>query len=31
MRRIDELHLEAPYFGARKLAVQLRREGHARS
>ena len=29
MRRIDELHLEAPYFGARKLAVQLRREGHA--
>ena len=29
MRRIDKLHLEAPYFGARKLAVQLRREGHA--
>jgi putative transposase len=29
MRRIDELHLEAPYYGARKLAVQLRREGHA--
>jgi putative transposase len=28
MRRIDELHLEAPYFGARKLAAQLRREGH---
>ena len=28
MRRIDELHLEAPYYGARKLAVQLRREGH---
>ena len=29
MRRIDELHLEAPDCGARKLAVQLRREGHA--
>jgi putative transposase len=29
MRRIDELHLEAPYYGARKLAVQLRREGHS--
>ncbi len=28
MRRLDELHLEAPYFGARKLAAQLRREGH---
>jgi putative transposase len=28
MRRIDEMHLEAPYFGARKLAAQLRREGH---
>jgi putative transposase len=28
MRRIDELHLEAPYYGARKLAAQLRREGH---
>ena len=28
MRRIDELHLEAPYYGARKLAKQLRREGH---
>jgi putative transposase len=28
MRRIDELHLEAPFFGARKLAAQLRREGH---
>jgi len=27
MRRIDELHLEAPFFGARKLAAQLRREG----
>jgi len=29
MRRIDELNLEAPYYGARKLAVQLRREGHS--
>ena len=29
MRRIDELHLEAPFYGARKLTVQLRREGHA--
>jgi len=29
MRRIDELHLEAPFFGARKIAAQLRREGHA--
>jgi len=29
MRRIDELHLEAPYYGARKLAVQLCREGNA--
>jgi putative transposase len=28
MRRLDELHLEAPFFGARKLAAQLRREGH---
>jgi len=28
MRRIDELHLEAPYYGARKFAAQLRREGH---
>jgi len=28
MRRIDELHLEAPFFGARKLAAQIRREGH---
>jgi putative transposase len=27
MRRIDELHLEAPFYGARKLAEQLRREG----
>jgi putative transposase len=28
MRRIDELHLEAPFFGSRKIAAQLRREGH---
>ena len=28
MRRIDELHLEAPFYGTRKLAAQLRREGH---
>lgn len=28
MRRIDELHLEAPFFGARKIRAQLRREGH---
>ena len=28
MRRLDELHLEAPFFGARKLAAQMRREGH---
>lgn len=27
MRWIDELHLEAPFFGARKIAAQLRREG----
>ena len=27
MRGIDELHLEAPFFGARKIAGQLRREG----
>jgi len=29
MRRIDELHLELPFYGSRKLADQLRREGHA--
>jgi len=29
MRRIDELHLEAPFYGARKLAAQLCREGYA--
>jgi putative transposase len=28
MRRIDELHLQLPYYGSRKLAVALRREGH---
>ncbi len=28
MRRLDELHLEMPFYGARKLAAQLRREGH---
>jgi len=28
MRRLDELHLQLPYYGARKLAAQLRREGH---
>jgi putative transposase len=28
MRRLDELHLEAPFYGARKLAAQLQREGH---
>jgi len=28
MRRIDELHLQLPYYGSRKLAAQLRREGH---
>jgi len=28
MRRIDELHLEAPFYGARKIAAQLQRDGH---
>ncbi|HWX33131.1 MAG TPA: IS3 family transposase [Steroidobacteraceae bacterium] len=28
MRRIDELHLEVPFYGSRKLADRLRREGH---
>jgi putative transposase len=28
MRRLDELHLELPYYGSRKLAKALRREGH---
>src|SRR6185437_8728631 len=27
MRRLDELHLEIPFYGARKLAEQLRRDG----
>jgi putative transposase len=27
MRRIDELHLELPFYGARKLAGELRKEG----
>jgi putative transposase len=27
MRRIDELHLEFPYYGARKISAQLAREG----
>ncbi len=29
MRRIDELHLEIPFFGARRLAKMLQREGFA--
>ena len=28
MRRLDELHLQLPYYGARKLAAQLQREGY---
>jgi putative transposase len=28
MRRLDELHLQLPFYGSRKLAAQLRREGH---
>lgn len=28
MRRIDELHLQIPFYGARKLARELRKEGH---
>jgi putative transposase len=28
MRRLDELHLQLPYYGSRKLAKALRREGH---
>lgn len=28
MRRIDELHLQLPYYGSRKLARALKREGH---
>jgi putative transposase len=27
MRRMDELHLQFPYYGARRLAEQLKREG----
>ena len=27
MRRLDQLHLEHPVYGSRKLAVSLRREG----
>ena len=27
MRRLDELHLEFPFFGSRKLALELRKEG----
>ena len=27
MRRLDELHLECPFYGSRKLAAQLKREG----
>jgi len=29
MRRIDELHLEIPFFGSRRLAKMLKREGFA--
>ena len=28
MRRLDDLHLECPFYGSRKLTAQLRREGH---
>jgi putative transposase len=28
MRRIDQLHLELPFYGARKIAVELQKEGH---
>jgi len=28
MRRLDELHLQLPFYGSRKLADALRREGH---
>ena len=28
MRRIDKLHLELPFYGSRKLADRLWREGH---
>jgi putative transposase len=29
MGRLDELHLELPFYGSRKLADALRRAGHA--
>lgn len=29
MRRIDELHLQWPFYGSRKLTHELRKEGHA--
>lgn len=29
MRRIDEIHLEIPFYGSRKIAQALREEGHA--
>jgi len=29
MRRIDELYLELPFFGSRRMTLQLRAEGHA--
>jgi len=28
MRRLDELHLQIPFYGARKLTRELRKEGH---
>lgn len=28
MRRLDELHVQLPFYGSRKLAVELRTEGH---
>ena len=29
MRRLDELHLQWPFYGSRKLTRELRQEGHA--
>ena len=29
MRRMDELHLKWPFYGARKLTRELQKEGHA--
>ena len=29
MRRLDELHLEVPFYGSRKLTRELQKEGHA--